>query len=267
MLIVSLLTGALFATAVFARPKGTDLAGRIARRREGSHFSHPIAPVIAGENRPSTDTRNVLYSSNWAGAAYEESDGYFTAVTGTFTVPTPSAPSGGSGGSYSASAWVGIDGYTCDNAILQTGVDFTIDNGETSYDAWYEWYPDYAYDFSGITISAGDSIRVTVTASSTTSGTAVVENLSTGQTVTEDLTSSYALCEENAEWIVEDYEENGSLVPFADFGTVTFTSATATTSSGGSVDPADASIIDIEQNNQVLTSVTVSSSEVVVTYE
>ena len=59
--------------------------------------------------------------------------GSFTSVTGTFTVPTPSAPSGGDG-SYSASAWVGIDGDTCDTAILQTGVDFTIDYGSVSYD-------------------------------------------------------------------------------------------------------------------------------------
>ena len=48
-------------------------------------------------------------------------------------MPTPKAPSGGSG-TYSASAWVGIDGDTCDNAILQTGVDFTVSGGSVSYD-------------------------------------------------------------------------------------------------------------------------------------
>ena len=48
-------------------------------------------------------------------------------MTGTFTVPTPS-------GEGSASAWVGIDGDTCDNAILQTGVDFTVSGGSVSYD-------------------------------------------------------------------------------------------------------------------------------------
>ena len=31
------------------------------------------------------------------------------------------------------------------------------------YPAWYEWYPDYAYDFSGISFSAGDSVKLTVT--------------------------------------------------------------------------------------------------------
>lgn len=49
------------------------------------------------------------------------------------------------------------DGDECESAILQTGLDFTVSNGEVSYDSWYEWYPDYAYDFSGITFSAGDS--------------------------------------------------------------------------------------------------------------
>lgn len=62
--------------------------------------------------------------------------GTFKSVTGTFIVPTPKAASGQTSGS--ASAWVGIDGDTCGNAILQTGVDFTVTNGKVSYDG--EWH-------------------------------------------------------------------------------------------------------------------------------
>ncbi|KZT63531.1 putative aspergillopepsin, partial [Daedalea quercina L-15889] len=233
---------------------------RLARRRAGVHQSKPVRLV---EHATTSNISNVEYSENWAGAVYDSyPSGSFTAVTGTFTVPTPSAPSGGRG-SYSASAWVGIDGDTCDTAILQTGLDFTIDGSDVSYDAWYEWYPDYAYDFSGISFSAGDTVKLTVTATSTTSGTAVIENVSTGKTVTQDITSSSALCEENAEWIVEDYEEGDSLVAFADFGTVTFTSAEATTTSG-TVGPSGATLIDIEQNNEVLTSASTSSDSVTI---
>ena len=54
-------------------------------------------------------------------------------MTGTFTVPTPREPSGASG-THSASAWVGIDGDTCGNAILQTGVDFNVNGNSVSYD-------------------------------------------------------------------------------------------------------------------------------------
>lgn len=94
----------------------------------------------------------------------------------------------------------------------------------------------------------------------------MIENLTTGQTVQQELSSAYALCEQNAEWIVEDFEENGSLVPFADFGTVTFDSATASGPSGTTYTPSGATIIDIEQYNQVLTSVTTSGETVTVKY-
>jgi hypothetical protein len=131
--------------------------------------------------------------------------------------------------------------------------------------AWYEWYPDYAYDFSGISFSAGDSVTLTVTASSTTSGTAVITNNSKGKTVTKQITSSSALCEQDAEWIVEDFEEGSSLVPFANFGTVTFTGASAKTASG-STGPSGANVIDIQQNGKTLTSVSTSGSSVTVSY-
>ncbi|KAG8882331.1 hypothetical protein FRB97_007466 [Tulasnella sp. 331] len=264
----ALLGNLLFASAALAAPS-SRLAARLERRREGRQ-SQPINRLVPGISQAG-EVSNEQYSSNWAGAVYDGTPaGTFKSVTGTFVVPTPKAASGQTSGS--ASAWVGIDGDTCGNAILQTGVDFTITNGKVSYDAhdrlttpaWYEWYPDYAYDFSGITISAGDSITTTVTATSTKAGTAVIKNNTTGKTVTKSLTSSYALCEQNAEWIVEDYEEGSSLVTMANFGTVTFTGASAGLVSGGSEGPSGASLIDIEQNSKVLTSSSISSSSVTV---
>jgi len=257
---IALLGNLLLASAALAVPSG--LGARVARRREGRQ-SQP-KQGLEGLGSHITNNSHVEYSSNWAGAAWASSSGTYKSVTGTFTVPTPKAASGSSSGS--AAAWVGIDGDTCDTAILQTGIDFTISGGSVSYDAWYEWYPAYAYDFSGITIQAGDVIILTVTATSTKAGTAVIENQTTGQTVSKSLTSSSALCQENAEWIVEDYEENGSLVTLANFGTVTFTNAEATTSSGSTVGPSGSTIIDIEQNNKVLTSVSTSSSGAVIEY-
>ena len=56
------------------------------------------------------------------------------------------------------------------------------------------------------------------------------------------------------------------MVPFANFGTVTFTGASATLVSGGSVGPGSATIIDIEQSNKVLTSCSASSSSVTCSY-
>ncbi|KAJ7508239.1 peptidase G1, partial [Mycena galericulata] len=189
----------------------------------------------------------------------------YKAVTGTFIVPMPKAPTGGSG-SFAASAWVGIDGSTCGTAILQTGIDLTVSGSRVSYDAWFEYFPAAATDFTGITISAGDTITLTATVMNATSGTVQIENLSTGVTVSKALTSSARLCQENAEWIVEDFEEDGSPVPFANFGTVNFTKAEATTSSGYKAGPNGAIIIDLEQDRKVITSVSTSSSGVTISY-
>ncbi|KAJ7041948.1 aspergillopepsin [Mycena alexandri] len=277
----SLLSYALLATTTFAAP---GLDSRLARRREGAHMSGPMRPAVGAINliKPE-NTSHVAFSSNWAGAAFESPANTYKSVTGTFVVPTPKVPSGKStSGTYAASAWVGIDGDTCGSAILQTGIDFTISGGRVSFDAWYEYFPDFAHDFTGITISAGNTIKLTVTASSATAGTATIQNLSTGVVSLFCLSfrSSYLvyrpspsrlplparLCFENAEWIVEDFEEGSSLVPFANFGTVTFTGAQATLQSGGVVGPSGSVLIDIQQGNTVLTSVSSSSSGVTVTY-
>ncbi|KAI1851411.1 hypothetical protein JX265_000355 [Neoarthrinium moseri] len=241
---------------------------RAAQRASKRALSRTSLPKIAADDgvletfETGNETAHVDYSTNWAGAVLIGSG--YKSVTATFVVPTPSVPSGGSSRTeYAASAWVGIDGDTCQTAILQTGVDFYAQGSSVSFDAWYEWYPDYAYDFSGITISAGDTITITVTATSTKAGTATVANKSTGKTVTHTFSSqSAALCETNAEWIVEDFSSGNSLVPFADFGTVTFTGASATTSSG-TVGVSGATILDIKQNNKVLTDCSTSGSSTV----
>lgn len=268
------LTSLLFASVAFSAPLTSKRQARnearqllrAERRAAANHQTHPPINVttITTASLNGT-TKKEQYDENWAGAVLIGSG--YKSVTGTFTVPTPSTPSSGSSGEeYCAAAWVGIDGDTCDTSILQTGVDFCVEDGQVYFDAWYEWYPDYSYDFTGITISAGNVVKVTVDASSTSAGVATIENLSTGVTVTHSFSNEQdALCEYNAEWIVEDFEEGDSLVPFANFGTVTFTDAYA--SDGGStVSPGGATILDIEQDGQVLTSTTVSGDEVIIKY-
>ncbi|KAF7976446.1 hypothetical protein HWV62_6685 [Athelia sp. TMB] len=260
MVATQFLTSLLLASMALAAPSSSSRhASRLDRR--ANRQGQPNRRISSPATTTASNASHVQYSDNWAGAVFDSyPSGTFTAVTGTFTVPTPSGSSG------AASAWVGIDGDTCESAILQTGVDFTVTDGFVSYDAWYEWYPDYAYDFSGIDISAGDQITLTVTASSEYTGTAVIENKSSGQTVTKHIVSLSSLCEENAEWIVEDFEEGSSLVPFADFGTVEFTGASATTTAGKSIGPVGATTIDIQQDLITKTSVSIGLNSVTVKY-
>lgn len=91
-----------------------------------------------------------------------------------------------------------------------------------------------------------------------------------GTTVSHTFTNDEdgTLCGENAEWIVEDFEEGSSLVPFANFGTVEFTSASAV-AGGSTVTPGgdSATNIYLEQNGETLTSTTISGNTVTITYE
>ncbi|KOS23211.1 Aspergillopepsin-2 [Escovopsis weberi] len=195
------------------------------------------------------------YSTNWAGAVLEGRG--WTSVSGTIVVPRATG-----GVNAAASAWVGIDGDSCQSAILQTGVDFY---GDGSYDAWYEWFPDYAYNFPSFPIRQGDEIKMVVNATSRTSGVAILQNLSTGASVSHSFSGRAvqgSLCQTDAEWIVEDFESGGSLVQFANFGSVTFTGASATGSSG-TVTPAGSDILDIRTSaGQVLTDCSASGSTV-----
>jgi len=247
----------LLAGSAVAAPGTALRAERNRQRNANGRSGNPMNRIEGSEK---SNISNVDYSSNWAGAILIGTG--YKSVTGTFTVPTPTTAGSGS-------AWVGIDGDTCDTAILQTGIDWTKSGSSITYDAWYEWYPDYAYDFSGIPISAGQTITVTVTATSKTGGVATIKNVSTGKTVTHTFSgegSEGSLCEYNAEWIIEDFEEGSSMVQFADFGSVTFTGASAVDSSG-TVGTTGATIIDIKQNGKVLTDCSLpSSSSVECTY-
>lgn len=255
------LSTVLLAGAAVAAPLTAARQARHANRRSNLPLKANSDEVMS-----TTGERNVQYSSNWAGGVLVGSG--YTEVSAEFVVPVPSIPPGGNSYTqYCASAWVGIDGDTCQSAILQTGVDFCVQGGSVSYSAWYEWFPNYAYDFTGISINAGDTIQITVQATSSTSGYAYITNLSNGQQVSQSFYGETAgsLCETNAEWIVEDFQMGGSLVPFADFGTVTFSNAYAI-DNGVQVGPSGAQVLDIEQNGQVLTSVSIGSSDVQVRY-
>lgn len=107
---------------------------------------------------------------------------------------------------------------------------------------------------------------MTVDAASKSSGFATVENLSTGVSVTHIFPSGLGgdLCEFNAEWIVEDFSVNNALAPFADFGTVEFSSAAASRG-GNTYEPSGATIMDIYQD-RILTSSSVTGNTVTISY-
>lgn len=128
--------------------------------------------------------------------------------------------------------------------------------------------PYKSYTFSGIAFNVGDTVTISVQATSTTTGVATVVNRTKGTQVSHTFTTqSQALSEVNAEWIVEDFQQNdGSLVPFANFGTVSFSNAYAYSSTSGYVGPSGGTLVDILQNGAILTSTSVGQTSVVVAH-
>ena len=119
----------------------------VGRRAHSPHrrvYPHdPVAPEVLNSTQ-------AIYSPNWCGAVLSRttvgcsialvpfyhnswaiSQATWAAVTGTLTLPTLKAPSGSN--TVYASAWVGIDGETCNSGILQAGVDFSLESGRSSY--------------------------------------------------------------------------------------------------------------------------------------
>lgn len=151
MFSAAFLVQALLASAVLAIPSSKErFAARRARRSTGeTHHSKPINR-ISSEVSPATS--HTEFSENWAGAIliastvsqpfkdfsdriltdWNASQATYQSVTGTFTIPTLNTTGGSC--EQCASAWVGIDGDTCNTTILQTGVDFCVNGNEVSFE-------------------------------------------------------------------------------------------------------------------------------------
>lgn len=269
------LASAMLAGGALAAPR-PGLAERLERRGVFQRQSQPPSKIDnSGEEngillKEGSGGANIQYSNNWAGVVRDQppASATYSAVSATFTVPDPTATDN-SGNMQAASVWVGIDGDTYAKAILQTGVDSYIQNGETSFDAWYEWYPSSAENFD-MNLSAGDVIVAMVKSSSPSEGVAIIENKSSGKSVTKTLSapsSDATLGGQNVEWIVEDFNAGSSQVPFANFGTVTFTGAQAKTENGD-YGVNNAEVLDIQQNGKLLADVNIESdTEFSVTYQ
>jgi len=123
-----------------------------------------------------------------------------------------------------------------------------------------------SHDFSGFDINFHDTIQVTIVAPSPTSGYVALRNADTGKVVSKILTSKHALCQQDAEWIVEDFEIGKSLAPLANFKGVVFLDATAVDTSGNLARPQNGTAIVLVQNNRVLTDVFLGDKYVAVNW-
>jgi hypothetical protein len=200
------------------------------------------AAALAAVSTASADSADIQQaaSGNWsgyvAGASSDSSGTRFKSVSGSWVAPTAECTSGaGSGATYSA-FWVGLGGAGQTQALEQAGTETNCSaSGQASYYAWYELVPAAPVRIS-LAVRPGDRISTRVTAE----GTAVdvsVSNQTTGQSFSKQLTMSNPDVS-SAEWIAEAPSSCdsslGDCTPLSltNFGTVNFTSASATTTDG-----------------------------------
>ena len=191
---------------------------------------------------PNDDSDSV--SSNWSGYALEAPEGTdleFTSITGSWTQPKATC----SPGSEAASAfWVGLGGeIDTATSLEQTGTSADCSaSGVPSYYAWYELLPAAAVKVP-LKVKPGDLITTSVNVN----GTSVLIQIKnrTRKTVFTKALTMEAPDLTSAEWVAEAPSAcNASgtrctVLPLANFGTVTFTKAAtiASTHPGTISDP------------------------------
>jgi len=165
---------------------------------------------------PAVAAASSSTSSNWSG--YSATGGSYTSVTGTWTVPTVSAATQGAD-----AAWVGIGGIDT-NDLIQAGTQATVSGGEVSYEAWIEMLPASSRPVS-LSVNPGDSVTVTITQKAAVDWTIALKNNTTGQRYSTDVT--YRSSNTSAEWVQEAPSAGRGVIPLDDFGTISFSGATA----------------------------------------
>ncbi len=162
-------------------------------------------------------------STNWSGYAVTGASGSVSIAKGSWVVPAIQG-SCTSTAQYS-SFWVGIDGFNS-GTVEQTGTDSDCQNGVPTYYAWYEFYPHPSFLISGMTITPGD----TITAQASFNGRSFTVTITDTHTGASFSTSARVRSAQrsSAEWIAEAPSSSGGILPLADFGTVSFSSCTAT---------------------------------------
>ncbi len=170
-------------------------------------------------------------STNWSG--YAVTGSRFTSVSSSWTEPTATC----SATAYS-SFWVGLDGDTS-NSVEQTGTDADCSGKTPQYYAWYEMYPKFPVNFSN-TVLPGDHMSASVTTNGSGSFTLTISDSTQGWTKTTTARLKSAKLA-SAEVIAEAPSSSSGVLPLANFGTVSFSGASANgallTSSTPHIDP------------------------------
>jgi hypothetical protein len=225
LLCVAVLLAAVI--VVVAKPLSAAAASphhhvHLGARRAGARHAQDVSQV----------TTPSATSPNWSGyVSYAPigNDDSFDQVSAEWTEPKVSCPKKNAWTLF----WVGFDGWpSTDRSVEQGGTSAQCVDGVPRYSAFYEMWPTDAVT-TMFPIDAGDQIEAGVVYSSTTNDYLItVTDLSTSpvESMTETEPCPTTCARTSAEWIAESPAHFGTSTwfPLANYGTINFTSATAT---------------------------------------
>ena len=232
---IPLVFGAALVTAHPAAAQA-GLMGRGALVQSGGPIRHLSQPHLStGQSRAATGGRTIVVtSSNWAGYAATGANGTFTSVSSSWIEPTGHC----TGGNRYAAFWIGLDGYTS-SSVEQTGSEVDCAGRSPRYYAWYEMYPGASVNFPNA-VSPGDHFSGSVTYQGSSKFHLVLKDTTKGWTRTVNATLPGAALS-SAEVIAEApcCTFRGGILPLTNFGTVSFSSATANGQSMSTFSPVE----------------------------
>jgi hypothetical protein len=157
-------------------------------------------------------------SRNWSG--YAARGGIFTSVSASWTLPKLALD-----GPFGAdAAWVGIGGLRTRD-LIQGGTQQSVSgNGSVTYQAWIEMLPDASHPVP-LTVLPGDTVTVSVDQQAGENWLFSFINRTSGQTLQRTVQYSSSLS--SAEWIQEAPFARQRVLPISQFGSLTFTNASA----------------------------------------
>jgi len=219
---------------------------------QATQLSHVSSSTVHTTFRQSSSSAiTTVGSLNWAGYAVASSvAGSVTDVKGSFVIPTVSCNANNA----FASFWVGIDGFNS-NTVEQTGVTANPCNSSfapVGYSAWFEFFP-AAPVYASASLAPGESVSAEVKFAPSTGLFTTSITVKSGSTTIVTLTQSQTVSgaqANSAEWIAEAPSVGGRILPLANFGSISFTSASATI--GGTTGSISASFPSSTANELVM---------------
>ena len=186
----------------------------------------PGSPAVAGPAANAAATT----SHNWSGYASTGTPGQFTSVSAAWAQPAVTCTAADTFSSF----WVGLDGDGT-ATVEQTGTEADCAAGAATYQGWFEMFPN-APVFYNNPVKPGDAMSASVVASGGGAFTLTLTDATAGWTRTTNQASATAQL--GSAEVIAEAPSNGTVLPLSNFGTVSFTTATADNAPIGNASPA-----------------------------